>query len=168
MKVVFLDMDGVLNSHTFMSEQAKKKKWEEPPGPLPANFNLKDPPRWVGMIDPKGVARLNMILKETAAKIVISSSWRHAHPHKTGRMQKILDLAGLVGDVIDETPIMVGPRSHEISSWLAANPGVRRFVILDDGASAGEGLGKWFVHTDLAHGLLDADVRKAISILGRK
>lgn len=165
MKIVFLDMDGVLNSHAYMSERAKIGKWDEgEPG-----FNLKDPKRWVHMIDPKGIARLNRILKETDAKIVISSSWRHAHPHRTGRMQKILDLAGMQGGhVIDETPVMPGPRAHEISSWLAANAGAKRFVILDDGASAGEGLAKWFVHTDLSHGLQDADVNKAIHILGRK
>lgn len=169
MKVIFLDMDGVLNSHAFMSERAKAGKWE-PTGPLaPAGYDLKKPSNWVNMIDPAAVKRLNTLLKETGAKIVISSSWRHAHPHPTGRMQKILDLAGMIGgEVIDETPVMVGPRSFEISSWLAANPIARKFVILDDGSTAGEGLGKWFVHTELAVGLTDADVKKAINILGRK
>jgi len=132
-------------------------------------FKRTEPSHWTAMVDPAAVKRLNMLLKETGAKIVISSSWRHAHPHPTGRMQKILDLSGMVGgDVIDETPVMVGPRAFEIASWLASHPGTRKFVILDDGSSAGEGMGKWFVHTDLAVGLTDADVKKAITILGRK
>lgn len=167
MKIIFLDMDGVLNSHAFMSAKAKTKEWDQVPGG--GDFKPTTPAHWVPMIDPAGVKRLNTILKETGAKIVISSSWRHAHPHKTGRMQKILDLAGMVGgDVIGETPVMVGPRSFEIASWLAANPGAKKFVILDDGSSAGEGMGKWFVNTSLAVGLTDTDVKTAINILGRK
>lgn len=168
MKILFLDMDGVLNSHAFMLERAEARKWEPEPGPLPPGFNMKAPEHWVRMVDKKAVERLNRILDETDAKVVISSSWRHAHPHPTGRMQKILDLCGFKGEVIDETPVMSGPRSFEISSWLAAHPIASRFVILDDGASAGDGLTKWFVHTDLAHGLQDADVKKAINILGRR
>jgi hypothetical protein len=41
-------------------------------------------------------------------------------------------------------------------------------VVLGDGVSAEAGsLMKWFVHTDLAVGLQDEDVRNAITILGR-
>jgi hypothetical protein len=167
MKVIFLDMDGVLNSHAFMTSRAKTKEWDAVPGGGP--FKRTEPSHWTPMIDPAAVRRFNTLLKETAAKIVISSSWRHAHPHKTGRMQKILDLAGMVGgEVIDETPIMVGPRSFEIASWLASHSGAKKFAILDDGSDAGKGMDKWFVNTELAVGLTDADVRKAINILGRK
>ena len=84
-------------------------------------------------------------------------------------MQKILTLAGMVGEVIDQTPIMNGPRGHEIASWLAAHPEAKRFVIFDDGSDAAEGgLSKWFIHTDLAHGLQDEHVARAIHLLGRK
>lgn len=167
MKIIFLDFDGVLNSHAYMTDRAKNGGWDRVPDG--EQYQPKNPAHWTGMVDPQAVKRLNTLLKETGAKIVISSSWRHAHPHPTGRMQKILDLSGMVGgEVVGETPVMVGPRSHEIASWLAANPYASKFVILDDGSSAGEGMAKWFVHTDLAVGLTDADVKKAINILGRK
>jgi hypothetical protein len=162
MKILFLDVDGVLNSHAYSLE----RNLADPDHERLPTGSLKDAAGWVAMIDKKAVTRLNTILAETNAKIVISSSWRNAHPPM--RMQKILNLAGMVGEVIDQTPVMAGPRSWEIASWLGAHPKTSRFVILDDGSTAGEGLEKWFIHTDLAHGLQDEHVARAIILLGRK
>jgi hypothetical protein len=162
MKIVFLDIDGVLNSHAYSVE----RNLADPTHEMRAGFLPKNPRFWAPMIDKKAMPRLNKIIAETDAKIVISSSWRHANPAK--KMQTILELAGFVGEVIDQTPVMEGPRSWEISSWLAANATAKRFVILDDGKSAGEGLEKWFIHTDLSHGLQDEHVARAIILLGRK
>lgn len=161
MKIVFLDMDGVLNSHAFdVARNLADPNHEQRP------FNRKEAQSWASMIDTTAVKRLNKILAETGAQIVISSSWRHAH--SVVRMQKILTLAGMVGSVVDQTPVMEGPRSHEIASWLGAHSEVRRFVILDDGSTAGIGLEKWFIQTELAHGLQDEHVARAIHLLGRK
>jgi len=160
-KIVFLDLDGVLNSHAYMASQNHADPHHE------RATSIKGLDGWVKMIDPKAVKLLNTLLEQTHAKIVISSSWRHAHPTK--RMQAILDLAGMVGDVIDSTPLMTGPRGHEIASWLGAHPEVKAFVIFDDGSDAGEGgLTKWFIKTELAHGLQDEHVQRAIHLLGRR
>ena len=51
-KIIFLDIDGVLNSETY------------------------DKNRTAGAIDPECAKRLNRIIKETNADIVISSSWK--------------------------------------------------------------------------------------------
>ena len=60
-KYLFLDIDGVLNhDEWFESEQYKKHQgnWQK------------------SMFDPKCVARVNKILEETGAELVVSSSWR--------------------------------------------------------------------------------------------
>jgi len=152
-KILFLDMDGVLNSHAYMV----KRKRADPNHEL-RPWDRNDPRCWAEMVDPEAVMRLNQILDRAGAKVVISSSWRYAHHYTV--MQRILDIAGFTGEVIDETPneLHAPARAHEISAWLQANPGTKRFVILDDGSSAGKGF---------AVGLTDDDVKKAIQILGR-
>ena len=61
MKVIFLDIDGVLNSvNTF------KKRYEEH-----QKIN-----KWTLEIDLKMLENLKEIVEKTDAKIVLSSSWR--------------------------------------------------------------------------------------------
>src|SRR4029079_3793405 len=95
MKVIFLDIDGVLN-HNRMSHHRDPTSIE--PLPIP--------------IAPACMAQLNRLITETAAKIVISSSWR-----LVVRWQDLgpaLIRHGLVGEVIDETPDL---SNH--ATWLA-------------------------------------------------
>ena len=57
-------------------------------------------------------------------------------------------------------------RAAEIRAWLAANPSVRRFVILDDRPSASDdGLAPHFVQTVAAEGISDADAERCRAIL---
>jgi hypothetical protein len=161
MKVIFLDMDGVLNSSAYMTERAKLGKWDayDDPGDWRAVH------RWVQMIDPKAARRLHSLVELTGAKIVISSSWRHAQ-HWT-RMETILRNAGCPCSVIGETPVLSRARGHEIAKWLDEHPPrPSHFVIFDDGSDAGEGgLAKWFVRTDLRYGLQDEHIAQALKIL---
>ena len=161
MKAVFLDIDGVLNSTVYMTERAKLGKWDgkDEPG------DWKAVERWVQMIDPKAARRLHGLVELTGAKIVISSSWRHAQ-HWT-RMETILRKAGCPCSVIGETDVLSRARGYEIAKWLEEHPGVTRFVIFDDGSDAGEGgLEKGFVKTDLRYGLRDEHIVRALEILG--
>lgn len=84
MRIVFLDIDGVLNHSA-----TRGAMWsEDEPLPIP--------------IAPECMARLNRLIAETGAKIVISSSWRlFARWEDLG---PALMRHGLVGDVIGETP----------------------------------------------------------------
>ena len=61
-KYLFLDIDGVLNHD----------EWFESPEYRNNQANWK-----VSMFDPKCVERVNKILKETWAELVVSSSWRN-------------------------------------------------------------------------------------------
>jgi hypothetical protein len=88
MKVVFLDIDGVLNHGN--SRSAPLATAAEPL-PLP--------------IAPECMARLNRLIAETGAKIVISSSWR-----LFARWQDLgpaLIRQGLIAEVIGGTPDLV-------------------------------------------------------------
>jgi hypothetical protein len=86
------------------------------------------------------VKRLSKIVKNTGAKIVMSSSWRHGYwytPYEEKyydqkRLHDLLDKYHL--DVIDITPSSDnGKRENEINQWLnQTNLIVDRFVVLDD------------------------------------
>ena len=65
MKALFLDFDGVLNSHEFLYVAARNRDYEERAG----NEHME--------LDPVAVARLNRVIAATGAKVVVSSSWRH-------------------------------------------------------------------------------------------
>jgi len=120
MKIIFLDIDGVLN-HAW------------------SNGNCND--RWESYL----IARLNIITDMTQAKIVLSSTWRKGY----SSMQALWDAftkMGIKGDVIDRTPwglhkkrnlkganTMI-PRGEEIQAWLDENNNlnIEKFIILDD------------------------------------
>lgn len=119
MRIIFLDIDGVLN-------------WT----------GTED--RYCGFIglDPELIARFNRIIDAVPdAKIVISSTWRHAMAGSYGGYKtfkgliKLLHDRGLKGTIIDKTPKRFSyvPRGSEIREWLEDNEGkYTSFVILDD------------------------------------
>jgi hypothetical protein len=167
MQVVFLDIDGVLNHCDTQCGLATDVE----PLPIP--------------IAPKCMARLNQLIAETDAKVVISSSWR-----KFARWQDLgpaLVRHGLVADVIGETPDLINDpvwldrwrtregapftyerlaRGWEIREWLAATPEVTGFVVLDDCSDMDE-LKPWLVLTNADVGLDDPDVERAKWLLER-
>jgi hypothetical protein len=167
-RVLFLDIDGVLN-HVNTRDQR-----------VPSDEDLLPIP-----IAPECMSRLNRLVVETGAKVVISSSWR-----KFACWQDLgaaLVRHGLVADVIGETPDLVNDavwldrwrmregapfeyermeRGWEIREWLAAHHEVTEFVILDDCSDMAE-LRPWLVLTEPLEGLDDPDVERAKWILER-
>jgi hypothetical protein len=168
MRVIFLDIDGVLNHCDTRSDVLPTTK---EPLPIP--------------IAPECMTRLNRLIAETGAKVVISSSWR-----TFARWQDLgpaLVRHGLVGDVISETPDLVNDevwlenwrvregapftyerleRGWEIREWIAAHPEVTGFAILDDCSDMDE-LKPWLVLTHPIDGLDDPDVERAKWLLER-
>jgi hypothetical protein len=176
-RVIFLDVDGVLNSETFLrklDDQHRQLGQAEP-----SNSKHEAPCecyRLELLIDRDAVSRLNRLVVETGAKIVVSSSWRkHLDPHE---LHRVLVEHGLVAEIIGETPD--GPndpemraelgysdrifRGHEIDAWLRKHPEVDRFVILDDGSDM-EMHENRLVQTDAEEGLLDDHVEQAIRVM---
>ena len=167
MKIVFLDVDGVLNSEALL----RAKDDEHRTRGCPARCECY---RLEHLIDPAAVTRLNRVLSATGAKVVISSSWRKLLD--PDELRRVLRDHGFDGEVIGETPD--GPndpafvdwhdrieRGHEIAHWLAEHHGeVTGFVILDD-CSDMAWLRPKLVQTDASVGFTDADAEAAIRML---
>ncbi len=150
--IIFLDIDGVLNGHEFLVE-AKSCT-----------------------INPECVRRLNRILIETDARIVLSSAWRymvHGHAMTLEGFGYMLRTHGFLGSlngcerlIIDLTcrDEDIPGRPDQIRAWLRANGQCdQQYVVLDDLDLDWGGLN--VVMTDGAIGLMDADVERAIAIL---
>lgn len=138
MRVLFLDIDGVLNSRDYV----ERAGWDPPLG---SRDDLK-------IIDPIAVALLDEVLAATGACVVISSSWRSTYPLEA--LRSMLQERGLEGRVVGVTPELPGrQRSREISQWLADRSDVEAFAIVDDNEDAGVGHASQFVQTTFEHGL---------------
>jgi hypothetical protein len=103
-KILFLDIDGVLNTHRT---------------PLTSDGFLG--------IDPYMVILLDRIIQATGCKIVLSSSWR-LHPESLETVKKT------VCEIYDVTPSSQGlsSRGTEIKQWLDAHLEVTKFACIDD------------------------------------
>jgi hypothetical protein len=110
-KVIFLDIDGVMNS---------------------VSTRPQDPRGLVDFLDPANVAVLNTIVQATGAVVVVSSSWRLS----TSFVDLVASFAaaGCVAEIVDITPDLDAyRRDREVAAWLAAQPAPpARFVVLDD------------------------------------
>jgi hypothetical protein len=179
MRVIFLDMDGVLNSHEYLYVRNKKAiaeaEGDEEKGFL--TLGEKAAGRaWNEMVDPVAVKRLNRIIHKTGAKCVLSSSWRYQF-QDVSELQTILVERGFEGELIDRTKLgremeagyheNGGIRGIECSEWLSRHPSVTAYVILDD-ADDFTGIEDRLVRTRWAEGLLDPHVELAIKILDRE
>jgi len=102
-KVIFLDIDGVLNTEEYLRK-------------------LKDPNQ--GYADPDKISLVHSIISGTGAKIVVSSNRRFD-------MKSVLQsLPTLRSDIIGSTGL-TGNRISEIEDWVAKHD-VQSFVVIDD------------------------------------
>lgn len=148
-KIIFLDIDGVLNSDKFYERCTSKGMiWVE------------------RRIDPDAVKRLKIIVDETNAEIVVTSTWRRVSDDMS-LLERHLRAQQL--QVFDKTPMLYKSRGDEISAWFKIKPSFRdaNYVILDDDADMTIHIDH-LVQTNYKTGLTDEDVRKAIKILNAK
>lgn len=111
MKVIFLDVDGVLNSNDYIEYTSKN--------------NVKG---ILEEIDPKKIDMLKQVLNITVAKIVVSSSWRNIR-----KFEKLRELFFLYGIRLDEkTPLIGNNRGLEIKQYLKEHANIEQYIILDD------------------------------------
>ena len=164
MKIIFLDIDGVLNV-------------------IPKDFD-----KYGGTFHEDFVENLRHMIKETGAKIVISSTWRLAGLKAMQEMWKFRDLPG---EVIGITPDSYfnkdlgisddddASRGHEIKWWLDNTKDViDNYVILDDDTDFLESQLTHFVQTsknpqhpdsiDIGYGLTKHCTELGIKILNKK
>ena len=155
MKIIFLDIDGVLVTPASLYNIPNKKL--------------------IDVFCRTRVCRLNKIVQETNAKIVLSSSWRIGNTLDV--MDTYLIHNGLQYTLYDKTPSF-GQRSEEITHWIKNNQPIVSYVILEDDVTdtmEEEHSGhivktKWWPTKEVAkdYGLLSEHVSKAINILNTK
>lgn len=146
MKILFLDIDGVLNSErsSFAFDG------------YPHSFVDLDKFDWVA------VSLVNQLCNATGCKIVLSSTWRLHFPISAAS-------AALGLPIIDATPDhgSYDTRSSEVTAWLAAHPEVTSYAIVDDVPVFEESPANQarFVQTDPAIGMTLATYRALRSVL---
>lgn len=110
MKVIFLDIDGVLNSDEYFDKIK--------------DLNIQG---IQSEVDIEKIKLLKKAIDETGAKVVLSSSWRY-----TRNALYLKELLLQYDIYTDSTPFLQNKRGLEIKKWLDNNPSVEDFVILDD------------------------------------
>lgn len=151
MKVLFLDIDGVLNS----------RKWYEA-NKQPINFESGIMYRSAVELDPAACALVNELCESEGLSIVISSSWRVIHTK--GEIVDMFASRGLFAPVIDFTPrLRSGFRGQEVAEWLYDHPVCTHHVILDDDPDFYPN--QPLVRTDNAVGITTKDIEKAKELL---
>lgn len=150
--IVFLDIDGVLNSVKYDCERTAAQ----------------------GNIDESRMPLLQALLAACPAQIVLSSSWRkHWGPTPCEcdgigeALNRLFAKYGL--KIFDKTPTLsTHGRAQEIGAWLDAHAAeVDRFVILDDEFGGWGELAEHLVRTNprIGRGLEERHVQEAISLL---
>lgn len=156
MKILFLDIDGVLNSHEFWIRCREL-------GLIPDD-----------QIDPQAVERLNRLTDATGAKIVVSSTWRlpYVWNKQLAMLVTRLQKVGIKAEIIGMTPDHQKQygRGGEIQAWMlqARQDGmdIESFAILDDDSDMGN-LMDYLVKTTMAYGLQETHVEAVIQLLSK-
>ncbi len=146
MKIIFLDVDGVLN------------------------LDMGD--SYSCFLDQDKIFLLNHLIRATGASIVISSRWRDkiiegkmniAGFHFMLQTHGFLREAEIEGITVSDRTLP--GRGNQIKKWLSENKRTTSYVILDDTEDGFNGMN--FIKIDGKKGLTLQDVDEAISILGK-
>ena len=159
--VVFLDIDGVLN--TPQNAVERFEKWKAGTGKSRDEFGQ--------LFCPKAVSNLEYLCHMANAKVVISSTWRRAG---LAKMQTMFQMRDIKINVIDVTPDltrmgenglwMATIRGEEIAEWLRNNQ-VDNYVIFDDDRDMLPEQLPFFVRTNFEDGLNWQCMVSALKIL---
>lgn len=147
-KVLFLDIDGVLNTD--------RQQWHCQMNciTLIDEFGYE--------FDHKAVDNLATILEETGAEIVISSSWKFLGLQT---LQKMWEDRKLPGTILDITPDGKS-KGWEIDEWLMeCESQVNRYAIIDDENDILPKQLNHFVQTNSQFGVTCKDAERVITIL---
>lgn len=142
MKVIFLDIDGVLVTRKSMADSDHHKQ---------------------SQFDPECVAQLKRILQLTGAVLCISSTWRFHLENLDWELAQH-GLPGYIGHTRFDRERRL--RGEEIDDWMEPIRGsIERYVILDDDSDFLPDQMSHFVKCSMAHGLTAELADKAIGIL---
>ena len=161
MNVIFLDIDGVLNS----------KYWNETHEEEISEGKL---------VDEGLVKNLGKLIEETEARIILHSGWKYWFDENIQplRIEAIhlkevfwkngISISGvtpdLASDEIKLTKKFSKVKADEILSWLKDNP-TEKWIVLDDLDLHNEIVAEHQIKTDANTGLTDLDVNRAREML---
>ena len=155
MKIIFLDIDGVLNSAAYDRQRDWTKRT---------------------YIDKTRLPLIKQIVDATGAEIVLSSTWR-VHWHSSSELcdeegnyiNECFAEYGLA--IYDKTPNLgyFSDRGEEIREWLLEQENIDGYVIIDDYNYNWGNMQSHFVKTNMyiGRGLEECHVCQAIEILER-
>ena len=146
MKILFLDIDGVLNN---------------------ANSSVGE----MFPVEPYAVLLVDRIVQATGCQVVLSSSWRHMPDWRD-----VLKKAAPSIELLDRTPRYSSStkykidesdlcRGHNIQDWLDEHPEVEAYAIVDDSADMLPGQMDSFFKTTWLEGLTDEITQNIINHL---
>ncbi len=149
MNIIFLDVDGVLNSISHLKEEYHKNK---------RPYSGFDYP-----FDERCLNNLKRLVEVTNSYLVITSTWRM---HEIGKNILLHELKKYDLDkrVIGYTDILHRPRGEEVKLYLDKLNQDVNFIILDDDNDF-VGLEKYLIKTNYEIGLTDEDVIDGIKKL---
>lgn len=149
MKVLFLDIDGVVNSDRSAFAL----------GGYPHDFT---PPDLV-KFDHVALGLVRRLCRDLNVQIVLSSTWRYHFP--VWKVAEGLDLP-----IFDCTPMPeyceYANRGHEVAAWLTKHPEVTSWAIVDDINAFLPGQQDRFVQTNDKYGLTLENYARLAQILG--
>jgi len=163
MKIIFLDIDGVINSYENI--HTRTKLYRKNNTPYQDQYGM--------LFSEENIKYLDLIIKETNCKIVISSSWRRSG---LNNMKKMWIDRNLPGEIIDITPIKIKQdiltrfkggfcRGSEIQQWIEDNHPETYCIVDDDDDMLSH---QNFVEINTYKGLDIKTTRKIIKILNQK
>lgn len=165
-KVIFLDIDGVLNSHEWY-ELYHNSRYDK-------CLNSDGTMLYDRDIDYRSVLLLNEIYKKVPnVGIVITSTWRFDMEDTVSRLKNQGLLIPVIGSTEKNNSAGIYgtcPRGLQIKKWIddtiyATNDPLMNYVIFDDDTDMLYDQRDNFIHTNYEIGLTKDDVEKAISIL---
>lgn len=161
-KVIFLDIDGVLNSNFWNATHTKE---------------LSDGT----LIDAEKVALLGGLMRRTGAQLILHSGWRFWYDGdckplraESARLSAMLadegmTIAGVTPDLTTEeirrTKKFSLVKAQEILAWVAQHPETTGWVVLEDLDLHNAEVARHQVMTDQTVGMTEADVETAVRIL---
>ena len=151
MKVIFLDIDGVLNNeehivkiHGLLGKEQYLDLLREI-GELPFDY--------------RSCELLQKFIKETNVEVILSSTWR-LNPEAPNIIKRY---AGI--EIKDITPRLNGIRGEEIQQYLDNHKEISNYVILDDDSDMLESQKKHFVKVNNKVGLTIKEIIQCENIL---
>lgn len=162
MKIIFLDIDGVLNSSFDVKEEYERTGIKK---------------GLINTVYERPILLLKTLIDETEAKIVLSSSWRlfsEDTPDEISLLSILKEELNKYGlGIYDITPNLQSEnncRGKEIKKWIANNQNkeIESFVILDDDSDMEDLKETNLVQTTFKDGLQIHHIEKALNILQKR